>query len=68
MRVDNMDKGKENVERALIILGNLMNRLEFIEKSATYKLTGAITRAEAHSVQLGYNFMAEHVDQKPRIW
>jgi hypothetical protein len=63
-----MDKGKENVAKALIILGNLLNRMEFVERAGTYKLTGAITNAEAHAVQLGYNFMAEHNGEKPRIW
>jgi len=65
--VDALDKNKENVEKALILLDNLFNRLEWVDKSSGYKLQGVVTRHEYNSLMLARNFIAERLNRKVRI-
>ena len=65
--VDALDKKKENVEKALILLDNLFNRLEWVDKSSGYKLQGVVTRDEYNSLMLARNFIAERLNRKVRI-
>jgi hypothetical protein len=51
---------KQNLYNAMLVMRNLLDRLEHSAKNDTWKLTGAITRIEYRTMLLGFRSMEIH--------
>ncbi len=58
--IDALNKKKENVEEALVVLNNLFDRFE-VTKAGDRKLAGIITKNEYNALRLARNFMLEEL-------